>query len=336
MASIAYLLVHPRPPYQAINQLDKWLRTHISEKLQDRLGHDRCTLFSACLLQIILSLSDQQLVFGLAALITSLYLYSQTRITVYHFSIAQNLAYMSSNTHLLSLLVLRDFFSSSGKAKAAGNVPVAHDPFRGRRRIEDFDEGFLNLKIWRSVCMFAFAALLIFTTTRSGSMFWYDEWSCPANCVPKNDFGGEPTRWMIFNLVMISWAYPVYLASIFGFTRRISLRIRFRIEDFHRDTLISLNDNYVFWAYVALSGLISVIWSFLASIMLDIKLQIVWFIYTTYGLIEDRRWGHSMMRAWSNEEAEKENQVGFGQMIPILLLVLPFMAMAEVYHGRSI
>jgi hypothetical protein len=41
------------------------------------------------------------------------------------------------------------------------------------------------------------------------------------------------------------------------------------------------------------------------------------------------------MKEYSNQEWTKENQMGLGQIVPLLLLMLPFMTFAAVYNGRS-
>jgi hypothetical protein len=41
------------------------------------------------------------------------------------------------------------------------------------------------------------------------------------------------------------------------------------------------------------------------------------------------------MKEYSNEEWTKENQMGFGQIVPLLLLMLPFMTFAAAYNGKS-
>ncbi|KAF4845253.1 hypothetical protein CGCSCA4_v006806 [Colletotrichum siamense] len=58
----------------------------------------------ACFTQFILALSDQQLVTGLAILITTLS--SRERLSTYEFSVAHSLAWFSSTTHLATLDVL--------------------------------------------------------------------------------------------------------------------------------------------------------------------------------------------------------------------------------------
>src|ERR1700734_1263414 len=58
--------------------------------------------------RFILGLSDQQLVTGLAILITGYYLHC--KISYYHFNLVINLAWFSSTTHLATLLALKEYF----------------------------------------------------------------------------------------------------------------------------------------------------------------------------------------------------------------------------------
>ena len=58
--------------------------------------------------QLILTLSDQQLVTGLAVLIAAFVRWNE--ITVYHWEIVTDLAFLASNTHICTLITLRYTF----------------------------------------------------------------------------------------------------------------------------------------------------------------------------------------------------------------------------------
>ena len=61
--------------------------------------------------RVILSLSDQQLISGLAVLVAGLSLHCS--ISVYHFSIVKDLGWLSATVHLLTILTLKPFFKSN-------------------------------------------------------------------------------------------------------------------------------------------------------------------------------------------------------------------------------
>lgn len=70
-------------------------------------------LRTACFNQFVLSLSDQQLVTGLALLVITVS--SQTTLSGHEFSVAHSLAWFSSTTHLATLDVLRPALRSQGQ-----------------------------------------------------------------------------------------------------------------------------------------------------------------------------------------------------------------------------
>ena len=57
-------------------------------------------------------MSDTQLVSGIAMLISASKKLRDGSISVYHFNIVTDLAWFSSNTHILTLLVIRSFSQS--------------------------------------------------------------------------------------------------------------------------------------------------------------------------------------------------------------------------------
>ena len=327
--SIAYLLIRARAPYNATKILNKRLSGSVSRISQNLIGHTRRELWADCLLKIVLTFSDQQLVVGLAMLITGIYMFVHTTISVYHFSIVMDLAWLSSNTHLLSLLVLRDYLSKKGKAKnrSSDKTSVKSDAEN------EFDEGFLEMKIWRTVLMLLFLGMLTFGAVISGYRNWYQEASCPANCVPRSQIGGLPKKWMIVDILLLYWSYPVQLLNIFKCSRMGWLNCKTWVWCVHMGALRALRDSFFFWLYWTATGAFRLLWAFLGSTFAEVLQQIAWFAVGVVSVKEDRKWGRGVMSQWSQTEAQAEDSLGFGQLVPLLLLMLPFMMMAEVYHG---
>ena len=65
-------------------------------------------IWKGALLQLILGLSDQQLVTGMAVLISGYARHCD--INVYHFEMVGDLAFLSSLTHLVTIHTLREYF----------------------------------------------------------------------------------------------------------------------------------------------------------------------------------------------------------------------------------
>ncbi|OCL08074.1 hypothetical protein AOQ84DRAFT_407616 [Glonium stellatum] len=329
--STAYLLIRAGALHNAAKLPDKRLPWSISKFSQNIISHARRELLADCLLKIVLSFSDQQLAVGLAMLFTGIYMFVQTSISVYHFSIVMDLAWFSSNTHLLSLIVLKDYLSKKAKKKnrSFGKVSVKNGSE------DEFDEGFLEMKILRTVLMLLLFGMMVFGSVISGYRNWYEEASCPANCVPRSQIGGVPEKWMIVNIFLLCWGYPVQILNIFKFSRQGWLNCKVRINHIHMRVLKALRDNLFFWLYWVVVGAFRLLWAFLGSTFAEILQQIAWFIVGVVSVIGDRKWGHGVMSQWSETEAQTEDSLGFGQLVPLLLLVLPFMMMAEAYHDSA-
>lgn len=72
------------------------------------------------------------------------------------------------------------------------------------------------------------------------------------------------------------------------------------------------------------------LWWSAASEIFEVLFQIAWFGLGIRWVVEDRRRGHRIM---SHDEKDVEDMLGFGQLVPILLLTLPVMAFLEACYG---
>jgi hypothetical protein len=279
-----------------------------------RRGWDADVL-AACASDLVQALSDTQLVTGIAVLVAGMIGLARADaagpMTVYHFTIVTDLAWFSSNAHLLALLVLRSRGISAkerprGRRSWAVRLPVA----------------------LRVGLMLVLAGLLLYATWVTGFECWYYELSCPAKCTTKYPKCGEPRTWMIVNFVLILYSYPLHMIGLSVTARRLWLRHRDRflgqpgaghlcaIRD-----LVSLAQAVVFWA-----------WNVLASELFATIELIAWFIMGCYWVFQDRQLGHDEM---TGEEASAEDKLGFGQLVPIVLLLLPLLGLAESYAEHT-
>lgn len=122
----------------------------------------------------VLNFSDQQLVTGGVILIVA-YFQLET-ISVYQFSVVVNLAWFSSNTHLLAVVVLR------------------------KRLREHFFR-----RAWRSLAMFIMCTMLFLSSIFQGHWNWFGSYRCPAICLINrltlSNIGGLPAGRMFTNLI---------------------------------------------------------------------------------------------------------------------------------------
>lgn len=153
------------------------------------------------ILPLTLSLNDTQLVSTLAFLIAGLIQLDQG-ITVYHFSIVVNLAWMASATQLVGFMVMILWVQKVGQGS---KIPHPYLPMR----------------IMRSVLITTEFALLARVSYIQGNRDWDDSYGCPVRCLSENvrDIGGPPSRWMIANFVLLAWTLIDSIALLFKRTR---------------------------------------------------------------------------------------------------------------------
>ena len=145
---------------------------------------------------------------------------------------------------------------------------------------------------------------------------WYDSYACPAICLSSDlHLGGKPKSWMIANLVLLSWGYGSALIPKFS-----------RILSAYK--LLKKNLRDIFGPTV--SPKFHLIVHFIDSMTFDIFLTFVWWIYGAVSIILDRISGESLFCLSSNDEtAPTENTWGFGQLVPMFLLLAPLLTMVD-------
>ena len=268
---------------------------------------------------VVLSLSDQQLLTGLAVLIAGFW--THCSISVYHFALVNDLAWFSASVHLDTLTVLQGYFVDK---------PVQRN--------------------WRVALIIVLALLLMVSTVMQGQYEWYDSWPYDAQCLFDNligNIGGNPRYWMLVSLALICIEYPLSIFPLFKppttFLDRWLLekprntleqtieRLKERLlqttsPTFFQGsirrftyTLSVVTVRIASWTYLALMASIS-------SRTCNLILDIFWFVYSLLGIIEDRQ-------IPSTEMNGDENAMSFGQIVPILLLSSIVLVFREVYDG---
>ncbi|KAH6891855.1 hypothetical protein BKA70DRAFT_1408296 [Coprinopsis sp. MPI-PUGE-AT-0042] len=318
------------------------------------------------LYNVVVSLSDQQIALGIAILGTAaIRTYDSTTptpLSTYHLAMVGNIAWLSSNTHLLAILLARSYADSSKPSS-----PERRDPAKGRTSSR-------FTRALRAISMLALAGLLLWLSWLGGDSGFYDSVQCPAACLvnSQNGKGGEPKSWMIFNFFYVFYNYTAMLApQVSGRVRvwwmdHVSLRVHARegmppkpipVVDGWSDLIGGKRKE---WSQKRKSRLLNILWAPLKGLargllyiikgfgwMLWIKEGsetisfvelMVYFslgIYWTVGewleaneLMEDRRKGAT---TW-----------GLGQLIPLFLLLIPFFQLIDsyteyaAYHKREL
>ena len=183
--------------------------------------------------------------------------------------------------------------------------------------------------------MFTMAILLVATTIMSSHELWftglttvvdnqsifYTSFNCPALCLVdnlKSNIGGDPLKWTIVNLVLLVWAYSSAMIPLFNFRSSLANRIREAIEK-RKDS-----DS----VFPGIERVILMLIDFLMSNVFNTAFNVSWFALGVVTMVFDRLRGRGLL-----SPGETENSWGFGQIVPLLLIFLPFLAAIEIYYG---
>ncbi|KAK1836728.1 hypothetical protein QBC39DRAFT_58029 [Podospora conica] len=297
----------------------------------DRRARDLVARFSPhpvlrkTLFDLVLSLSDTQLVTGTAVLLaTIIRLHSASSdVSVYHFSMAQNLGWLSSNAQLVGMLTVRvESVGSLKEGRRRKYVPVRSKGFWG--------EVMTSLRRWgdvklRVVLMLVLAGLLLlYCSWVSGWEEWDAEYDCPARCALGEKKGGEPWRWMVVDFVLVVWTYVTRAFVLFS--RRWQVwwlgKVRHLVVDEEARAQTTKG-----WRKVT-----RWVWYLFASELLDILMIMIWFCLGITWIGMDL----ADVRTWAPEvRAKEENVEGFGQLVPLVLVVLPLFQVLQSYCAQE-
>lgn len=297
-------------------------------------GDDRAKLIAETAYDVVLSLSDTQLVTAIAMLIAALVRLFDGAITVYHFSIVIDLVWLASNSHSLSLLVVRSYDDSVKPGRANSTAT--------RRYKRDSSQ----LAMWIRVAFMAgTAGLLLYCCTVSGYEFWNDEFACPALCTLDGEGrrGGIPLMWMGVNYFFVLYEYPLGIFLLIRPWREWWIaNIRRHLDRNDKEPGMDLLSRGVAGIVGAgrmqkwLRETLRWAWYALASETSGFIESMAWFglgVFWIWGDEQDRPGGHSIM---DDGERKKEDAIqGFGQLVPIVLLGIPLMQAFEAYAAHS-
>ena len=163
-------------------------------------------------------------------------------------------------------------------------------------------------RIVRACLMFSQFVMLFCTTTIQSHRNWWDSINCPVRDFVYNlNPGGIPMRWMLANYFMLLWSYGAAIIPLFQWTKNTFKVIQ---------GLVVLMTPYVIMPVgIHLA-------KFLDSMEFDLLLSGAWFGVGVWALKDDRRWGKEY---FNNCSDASEDAWSFGQILPIILLLVPMM-----------
>ncbi|KAH6900986.1 hypothetical protein BKA70DRAFT_1313396, partial [Coprinopsis sp. MPI-PUGE-AT-0042] len=342
----------------SFNPVDRWFRRacNPTRRFVGLCGLDPASLADA-LYDTVVSLSDQQIAQGIAILgsaaIRTYNSTSPTPLSSYHLATIGNLAWLSSNTNLLAILVVRSYSDSSKPSS-----PDRHDPTRKRTSSR-------VTRALRAIFMLSLAALLLWSSWLGGDARFYDFAPCPAACLVTSESGkgGEPRSWMIFNFFYVFYNYTTLLTTVISRRARVwwmdhvSLSIHPR-EDMPPKPVPILDEwgqwlkaRWVHWsksnktsnkwiakawplinrlggtAFRHAKGIGWLLWMKEASEAISFLELTVYFALGVYWTVSDWVQGHKQME----DQGRGETTWGFGQLVPLFLLLIPFFQLVDSY-----
>ncbi|KAK8051162.1 hypothetical protein PG993_002547 [Apiospora rasikravindrae] len=284
--------------------------------------------------EVVLIFSDQQLLTGVGILLAGYILAFNSDLSYYHWRFVVSLAWLSSTVHLMSLSVLRErlwrsSLSCTGRLFAIGLVfvlllaalvptPSRIDPLPDVER-----EGYLG---WGEYSWWRLESHMV-------------DFAIPMRClwnVNRSKFAstGEDLNALISSLIMTA-AFAWKLCQFFGGSRNIvrfwgRLKLESYLERFARRTLHTRLYTAFSKAKYKLTVAIYVIlvahMEFVESFMTNIVLLAYTLIWGTIRL----RGNHGL-----EPRPEAEWEMGFGQILPLLLLAQPALATLEILVGQE-
>ncbi|KAK6213631.1 hypothetical protein QIS74_09633 [Colletotrichum tabaci] len=297
---------------QTFNPIDWFARKHVSEparRLMFRLGMNP-DLHSLVAYDLVNTFSDLQLVTGLAVLVGGIKELGDGLISTYHFLIVTDFAWFYTFTHLLSLVVTRS---------------VRDSVKRTHPRRYDAENSGLAARLARALRIVLMAANVVMLSYAFWVAGYEDIWEpgqyrCPMKCEL-----GKPKAGRIF----LSWRtgrlwWMDYVMARFIDNKGQPVDVLAPEAVFRRWT-----ENR---AWRALRTCLLGVWYFLASEVETMLGLSAYFGFGVYSLADDR-----IRRRVEMEQdlQHEEDELVFSQLVPIFMLIIPFMGLFESYARHS-
>lgn len=307
--AFAYLVIDNQWNHQA-SRIDKLVSSILGRPNDFTVPQKRRNFWLPVIQKVVLALSDQQLLTGLAILIAGLC--QICSISVYHFSVVGDLAWVSSGVHFTTLGILEDYFREE------------------KRR---------TYRNWRVFLMCVQCMLMVATSVMQGHKAWNESWNSPAQCLVNDLVGnvsGSPAFWMSFNILLLLCGYSFTIlnlyesCSVYVHTRLFEnpeKRLYRNIEYYRHRGQRHFNSALLANVLRFIRSVLLLIHEVLYSQCLSIIIDILWFGLGLHWILLDRT-------IPASEIDGNENELTFGQIIPLLLLTSTIFTIREAYDGK--
>ena len=288
------------------NRIDRFLMAKARRMIPIGVTDDQRLFWQPVLRQFVMSLSDQQFLTGLAILTAGLW--KHCSISVYHFSLIFDMGWFSSTTHLIAISTLV--------------------PFYRRDKIRR------NLRVLLMVIMMAL--LTTYAVMRS-HRYWIYYWTTPAQCLFDDLRGNISAAYIATYVFPTAIAYGATVIFLYEEASSVCRRwlvtvptaildkgvenLRRRADSGHGPSSLWLN------ALLLIRVTFVGVWTLSSSWCLSYLVFWTWFGIGIQVIMIDRRLA-------SSRTIGDENQLSFGQFVPIFLLGSTALVFRESYYGR--
>ncbi|KAK5124606.1 hypothetical protein LTR85_001319 [Meristemomyces frigidus] len=277
--------------------------------------------------QILVMLSDQQLVLGFSILTVGYVKF--VTMTEYHFAIVSALSNISFVVHVSTIpVVVRAMFDN-----------------------EEADSSWYSFKkLWRAIAKLIFDILLFISFFPTGNRWWLVDYGLPTYCVwynTKGNYNGRPMRTMIADMVLLSWgvAYELHafflifaeesgaskllecVVWVFLVPRQLHARIRAKTK---QQTSPLLR-----WVFLLLEKLLWV-FSFVVFVSCEVIASQTLRLTRSWAMLISNSVRIFRLRARAPLEGRigNENAWSFGQTVSIFMLLLPTFLAFELCYDK--
>lgn len=288
------------------NGIDRWFFAKAKRLTLFHITTDQRLFWQPILRKIVITLSDQQFLTGLAIL--SAGLWEHCSISVYHFNLILDLGLFSSATHLVAITHLAPH--------------LQRDKMRR------------NLLVFLMVTKMA---LLVPYIAMRSHKHWYFYWTTPAQCLFGDLIGNTSLSLVAFQLFALWYAYVSKIIILYERGHEACrkwllvvptavldkcVEIMRRRASFRQNAFSLLLETLLLVQWLVLGIL-----ALLTSWCITYLSILTWFAVGTWVIVMDRSLAASRIIG-------NENDLTFGQWVPIFLLCSNAIVFRDSYYGE--
>lgn len=173
--------------------------------------------------------------------------------------------------------------------------------------------------------MLVFFCLLTTATWASVYREWDDWADCPARCIPKDrqNLGGEPLAWAIATTYFLVTQYSAYAMQLGEKIMGRATFLRKKAHNADKGITTRLRKRHTLFDIYKLLRFAVLTWRFYNwSEVCELLQMMAWFSVNCYWVRGNREAGEEVFgnTIAGEKERSKEDECGFGQIVPLVLL----------------